>query len=272
MMPTTNDESDFPAPPASVTLTVTRLRGALAGQQEVVRHFPAVIGRSRQCAIRIDPSHAEVSGRHAQLSFDGHAFWIEDLSSANGTLLNDQSIARAALASGDEIELGPGGPRLRVTFDWPGTQWIGNAQSETYRLGASEFPLRSALRFPAYGAGALCLLLPLWLGSLVSAVLLIPLGLLALLLGWSLARVNVTITPLHLEYQGLWRQVKLPWAEVERLQVDLYGAEGRQAIYTIFGAGQRLTFRASDYVSGIELAQLVARRTGKRWKPPPGEN
>ncbi|OYT70369.1 MAG: hypothetical protein CFK52_11175 [Chloracidobacterium sp. CP2_5A] len=273
MTPTTNDTSNFAAEQAPIALTVTRLCGALAGQRQVVRQLPVVIGRSRQCAIRLSAADAEVSGRHAQISFDGHALWVEDLGSANGTRLNDQPIGRAALASGDEIELGPGGPRLRVTFDWPAAQWVGNVQGETYHLGTCEFPLRSALRFPIYGAGALCLLLPLWLGSLVAAVLFTPLGLLALLLGWSLTRVNITITPLCLEYQGVWRQVTLPWSEVTRLQVDLRGAGGRRATYAIFGsAGQSLTFQAADYVSGVELAQLIVRRTGKRWEPPLGES
>ncbi|MCS7080363.1 MAG: FHA domain-containing protein [Chloracidobacterium sp.] len=272
MTPTTN-EPPVPAPEtASATLTVTHLHGALAGRRQLIHRFPALIGRSHRCEVQLDPNDTKASGRHAQLVFDGQTFWIEDLGSTNGTRLNGRPITRAALTSGDDIEFGPGGPRLRVTFDLPTERWIGNVGGETYYLGVCEFPLRSAWRFPAYAAGGLCLLLPLWLDSVVAAVLLIPVGLLALLLGWGLTRVNITITPLHLEYQGLWRQVTLPWSEVTHLYVNLQGADGRRADYTVVGRRQTVTFRPTSYVGGIELARLIVRRTGKRWTPPPGKN
>lgn len=272
MTPTTN-EPPAPTPETtSITLTVTHLHGAQAGRRQTIHRFPVVIGRSHQCELRLDAQDTRASGRHAQLSFDGGAFWIEDLGSTNGTRLNGRPVTRAALADGDEIEFGTGGPRLRVNFDRPAEPWIGNVQGETYHLDVCEFPLRSAWRFPAYGFGVACLLLPLWLGSIVAAVLLIPLGLPALLLGWSLTRVNITITPLHLEYQGVWRHVQLPWSEVTRLHVNLQPAESRRAEYTVVGRRQSITFRPNSYAGGIELARLIVRRTGKRWETPAGKN
>ncbi|MFQ3588869.1 MAG: FHA domain-containing protein [Chloracidobacterium sp.] len=263
-MPTENEPATFSPEPPPVTLTVTHLCGALAGKQQVIARLPAVIGRSRQCDIQLDPQDMQASGRHARFWFDGQTLWVEDLGSTNGTWLNNCRITQAQLSDGDDIEFGPGGPRLRVTMAWSATAWAGNIQGETYHLGICEFPLRSTLRFPIYGVGLLGLVVPFWLGSLVSVVLLMPLGVLALLLGWSLARVNITITPHQIEYQGIWRQVSLPWREVTDLQVEWRGPNGRRLTYTIVGR-ERLRFNPTDYVSGIELAQLIVRRTGKRW-------
>lgn len=271
MTPPTNEPFVPTWETAPAALTVTHLQGAPAGRRQTIHRFPVVIGRSRRCELQLDAQDTRASGRHARLSFDGRTFWIEDLGSTNGTRLNGRPITRAALADGDDIEFGTGGPRLRVNFDPPAEPWIGNVQGETYHLGVCEFPLRSAWRFPAYGVGVACLLLPLWLGSIVAAVLLIPLGLPALLLGWSLTRVNITITPLHLEYQGVWRQVQLPWSEVTRLHVALRTADGRHADYTVVGQNRSITFRPSSYAGGIELARLIVRRTGKQWEPPAGK-
>ncbi|QUV78966.1 FHA domain-containing protein [Chloracidobacterium thermophilum] len=263
-MPTMNEAAVRFPETTSVTLTVHHLCGGLAGKQQVIRHLPVVIGRSHRCEVRLAPDDTAASGRHARLSFDGTAIWLEDLESTNGTRLNGNDVTRASLTSGDEIELGCGGPRLRITFDWPAAQWIGNAQSETYVLGTCEFPLPSPWRFPVYGLGLLLLLLPLWLGSLVAAVLLMPLGILALLLAWSMARINLTITPSHIEYQGIWQQVTLPWSEVTHLHARLR-AQGR-ATYTIVGKTRRIHFRPPNDASGIELAQLIVRRTGRQWE------
>ncbi|MGQ9897334.1 MAG: FHA domain-containing protein [Acidobacteriota bacterium] len=244
-------------------MTVLHLRGGLAGKQQVIHHLPVIIGRSHSCEVRLDAQDIHASGCHARLSFDGQAVWIEDLESTNGTRLNGNDITRAKLTSGDEVELGRG-PQLRITFDWPPTQWLGNAQKETYFLGTCEFPLRSSWRFLIYGLGFLLLLFPVWLGNLVVAVLLMPIGILALLLAWSMARVNLTITPFHIEYQGVLQQVTLPWSEVTRLHVCL-PARGR-ATCTIAGQNQRIRFQLPDDTGGIELAQLIVRRTGKQWE------
>jgi hypothetical protein len=271
MMPTTNEAAVHFPENAAVTVTVLHLRGGLAGKQQVIRHLPAVIGRSHHCEVRLAPDDTAASGRHARLSSDGTAIWIEDLESTNGTRLNGNYVSRASLTSGDEIELGYGGPQLRITFDWPTAQWIGNARSETYFLGTCEFPLRSPWRFPVYGLGLLLLLLPLWLGSLVAAVLLMPPGILALLLAWSMARVNLTITPFHVEYQGVWQQVTLPWPEVTALRVNL--RRRGHPTYIIIGqtsastSGHRMTPAVSNWHNSS-----CAGRAGSGRPKPPSEN
>jgi len=50
-----------------------------------------------------------VSGRHARLQWDGSAWWLEDLGSTNGTLVDGERLAPLAarkLAPGSQIQLG----------------------------------------------------------------------------------------------------------------------------------------------------------------------
>jgi pSer/pThr/pTyr-binding forkhead associated (FHA) protein len=47
-----------------------------------------------------------VSRQHARINWDGHVFWLEDLKSTNGTLLNGQRLVRERLRHLDVITLG----------------------------------------------------------------------------------------------------------------------------------------------------------------------
>ena len=63
------------------------------------------IGRSAEADVRIDDRYA--SGVHARIfSRDGHTF-VEDMSSTNGTLLNDAQLrGEAELIDGDLVRIG----------------------------------------------------------------------------------------------------------------------------------------------------------------------
>ena len=63
-----------------------------------------VLGRSRECDIRVADLNA--SRRHAELRKDGDGYWIVDLGSMNGTLVNGRPVDRARLEDGDRITLG----------------------------------------------------------------------------------------------------------------------------------------------------------------------
>ena len=64
-----------------------------------------MIGRERavsDVALR-DPN---VSRRHAELTFTGSDWSIEDLNSTNGTLVNNRRITRCPLRNGDLLTFG----------------------------------------------------------------------------------------------------------------------------------------------------------------------
>ena len=70
------------------------------------------MGREASCAIRFeDPL---VSRRHAEVSFAGGQWWVADLGSRNGTLLDGQRITRHALPPRGVIRLSEAGPALQI--------------------------------------------------------------------------------------------------------------------------------------------------------------
>jgi len=63
------------------------------------------LGRNPECDITIDDETA--SARHAKLSYHHNQWWIEDLSSTNGTRLNKEKLTLpTVLTSDDEIQCG----------------------------------------------------------------------------------------------------------------------------------------------------------------------
>ncbi|MFN0077166.1 MAG: adenylate/guanylate cyclase domain-containing protein [Prosthecobacter sp.] len=64
-----------------------------------------IIGRGAQASVRVlDPS---VSREHASLQHSASLFWLADLKSANGTLVNGTAITtRRALRHGDRVQFG----------------------------------------------------------------------------------------------------------------------------------------------------------------------
>jgi len=88
----------------------TRQRKRIELKGEVTR-----IGRDPEGEVVIDVAAAVVSRRHAEIRKDGAQYSITDLKSFNGTLVNGQRITGAVtLFDGDQIQLGVGGPELRL--------------------------------------------------------------------------------------------------------------------------------------------------------------
>lgn len=62
------------------------------------------IGRGEDCAVEL--SDGRVSRRHCEIRFHESRFWLSDLGSTNGTVLNGRAIERETLEDGDRVELG----------------------------------------------------------------------------------------------------------------------------------------------------------------------
>lgn len=64
-----------------------------------------LVGRDQTCDLILDEK--TVSAEHARLSYHHGNWWVEDMHSRNGTLLNVELLSTAAVVvSGDELQLG----------------------------------------------------------------------------------------------------------------------------------------------------------------------
>ncbi len=75
------------------------------GGPVVGREFPLLtvtnLGRGSRNHIVIDDTYA--SSKHARITRRGQRFWLEDLDSRNGTLLNGESLQDAVLLSAEDV-------------------------------------------------------------------------------------------------------------------------------------------------------------------------
>ena len=72
-----------------------------------------LLGRAADADLLLDDEG--VSRRHAQIVLDGADYWIEDLGSTNGILVNGEKVKRAILSDSDRIQVGTN-VLLKFTF------------------------------------------------------------------------------------------------------------------------------------------------------------
>ena len=101
-------EEEMEEEPEPVQATVT-----FDGKTRTVSAPRAVLGRSRECDVRV--GDANVSRKHAEIRHQDDAWWIVDLGSTNGTLVNGRRAKRERLSAGDRIMLGS----TEITFGEP---------------------------------------------------------------------------------------------------------------------------------------------------------
>ncbi|MCS7006183.1 MAG: DUF3662 and FHA domain-containing protein [Gaiellaceae bacterium] len=97
VQPTIVYRAETPEEPIVALLTIDGKRRPIAKQE-------VVLGRSREADVRL--SDPNVSRRHAVIRRIGSVFWIADLDSTNGTLVNGVRVRRRQLEDGDRITLG----------------------------------------------------------------------------------------------------------------------------------------------------------------------
>lgn len=93
------------ASPRAPQRPLAQLVDVVSGESHNITSAQVTIGRERSVsdiALR-DPN---VSRRHAQLTFTGSDWSIEDLNSTNGTLVNNRRITRCPLRNGDLLTFG----------------------------------------------------------------------------------------------------------------------------------------------------------------------
>jgi hypothetical protein len=95
-------------PPGSALLVVKR--GPNAGSRFLLDADTTTAGRHPDSDIFLDD--VTVSRRHAEFVREGSGFVVRDVGSLNGTYLNRERIDAAALAGGDEVQIG----KYRLVF------------------------------------------------------------------------------------------------------------------------------------------------------------
>jgi hypothetical protein len=91
-------------PPADGAVARELVTVTMNGARHEIDKRRVVFGRSKDCDIQLPDPNA--SRRHAELRQEGAAYWLIDLDSTNGTLVNGRRAARARLESGDTITIG----------------------------------------------------------------------------------------------------------------------------------------------------------------------
>lgn len=100
-----------PRPPTGATVRVRS--GFYEGLEVSIDRDRMVIGRGRKADLAL--AEATISRAHAAIGFDGQVFYIEDLGSTNGTLVNGSRVGRQVLKRDDEIQMG----KLRIGVTLP---------------------------------------------------------------------------------------------------------------------------------------------------------
>jgi Protein of unknown function (DUF3662)/FHA domain len=92
-------EETPPPPPVREVVSLT-----IDGRKQEITSPRVVLGRSRSCDVRLPD--VNVSRRHAEIRQESATYWIVDLDSMNGTVVNGRRVERERLRDGDKIVLG----------------------------------------------------------------------------------------------------------------------------------------------------------------------
>lgn len=96
-------------------IRISQSKGADSGREFEFDQDLIRIGRMPDSDVNFDPEvDLDASGRHAEIRSEDGRYLLIDTGSRNGTWLNGRRIKHAALSPGDEIELGRGGPKLKI--------------------------------------------------------------------------------------------------------------------------------------------------------------
>ena len=108
-------ELEIPAEATDHDWEMTVESGPLEGLRYAIAK-PLLIGRARDCDLALVSAH--VSRHHARLTPREDSLLLEDLGSANGTLVNDEEVSgQRALHPGDIIRIKDISFRVRESFD-----------------------------------------------------------------------------------------------------------------------------------------------------------
>ncbi|MCA1828020.1 MAG: transglycosylase SLT domain-containing protein [Myxococcales bacterium] len=99
-------------------IRIKHLSGSLQGKTSASGKQVVRIGRAPDCDVRFDGvKDPKVSSHHAEFLYEDGQWFVVDTGSTNGTLVDGQRIHKVRLRQGEEIQIGAGGPLVKVEFD-----------------------------------------------------------------------------------------------------------------------------------------------------------
>ena len=100
----------------SESITIAKLSGFGRGKEDVFEKSAISLGTDPGSDVRFDPTWDKtVSPRHALLEKRNDGWWLTD-QSRDGSWINGQRTKNAKIMDGTVIELGRGGPRVKIQF------------------------------------------------------------------------------------------------------------------------------------------------------------
>jgi pSer/pThr/pTyr-binding forkhead associated (FHA) protein/soluble lytic murein transglycosylase-like protein len=101
-----------------VVIRITHLSGSQKGTVATSGKPAVRIGRGADCDVRFDPAREpKVSAHHAEFLYEDGCWFVVDTASTNGTLIEGKRVVKHRLRQGEEVQLGSGGPLVKVEFD-----------------------------------------------------------------------------------------------------------------------------------------------------------
>ena len=98
-----------------MAIRIHHLRGSQSGETQSFDGDAIRLGRHPECDVRFHPKRDRgVSGHHGEIRRENGAWCYLDRRSSNGSFVGGERVERVPLAGGEEIELGRGGPLVRV--------------------------------------------------------------------------------------------------------------------------------------------------------------
>jgi len=115
----TEFDDDGPLPPGLLA-QLSFIAGPLQGKVMKLDKRTTTLGRNKGDVILNDNA---ASGEHAIIGFDGGRFFVRDLNSTNGTMLNGGQVWEGFLNSGDEITAGASVMRIDIKQSASSASW-----------------------------------------------------------------------------------------------------------------------------------------------------
>ena len=99
-------------------IRITHLSGSQKGKTASCAKATVRVGRASDCDVLFDAAQEpKVSNHHAEFLFEAGCWFVVDTASTNGTLIEGRRIAKHRLHTGEQVQLGKGGPLIQVEFE-----------------------------------------------------------------------------------------------------------------------------------------------------------